>query len=130
MSETYKPRFFQESEFRRCTPKCELSDMDSDFMRLLDKAREIAQVPFILSSAYRTKEHEIKKGRPGTSSHTKGLAVDISCKSTFVRYKILNALFSVGFRRIGVYSSFIHVDNDGTKISAVWLDPKVLSAEL
>lgn len=118
----YKPRYFKESEFTRCTPPCKLSDMDEAFMYKLDEARDLSDFPFILNSAYRSKAYELSKGRKGTSSHCLGLAVDIACSSSFVRQSILSALIRVGFRRIGIYPSFIHVDADDDKLSAVWLD--------
>lgn len=118
----YRPKFFEEVEFARCTPPCELSDMDERLIRKLDEAREIAKFPFVLNSAYRSVQYEKSKGRNGTSSHTKGLAVDLSCGSSFVRFHMLNALIKVGFRRIGVYPTFLHVDLDEEKVSAVWVD--------
>lgn len=118
----YEPVYFKEVEFTRCTPSCKLSDLDERFLRKLDKARKLAGVPFILNSAYRSKAYEQSMGRKGTSSHCKGLAVDLSCKDSFNREKILESLFKVGFRRIGVYPTFIHVDLDDDKVSAVWLD--------
>lgn len=125
----YSPKYFKPAEFGRCTPSCAVEDMDSDFLELLDKARKLACVPFVLNSAYRSKEYEQSRGRNGSSSHCKGLAVDISCKSSYMRFKVLSALFQVGFRRIGVYPTFIHVDNDDDKISAVWLDDKYVCAD-
>lgn len=117
----YAPRFFKESEFRKCKPACEISDMNEEFLRKLDEARTLARTPFILNSAYRSMDYEKSKGRSGTSSHCKGVAVDLSCKSSHVRMRIVSALISVGFRRIGVYPTFIHVDMDEDKITTMWL---------
>lgn len=102
--------FFKEDEFKRATPACSLSDMDEDFMLQLDEARSIAQIPFIINSAYRSVDYEKKKGRSGTSQHTKGLAVDIRCVTNAQRFRILTSLIMVGFRRIGIGTNFIHVD--------------------
>lgn len=117
----YSPRFFSSSEFRKCKPSCEISDMDESFLIKLDLARELARTPFILNSAYRSLDYEKSKGRSGTSSHCKGVAVDLSCKSSHVRMQIVSALIRVGFRRIGVYPTFIHVDSDEDKITTMWL---------
>lgn len=114
-------RYFTESEFLNASPSCRLSDMDSEFMKRLDDARNICVVPFVVNSAFRTVDYEKSKGRSGTSSHCKGLAIDIRCKSDQDRIKILLALLAVGFRRIGLYKSFIHVDSDCTKPACVWL---------
>lgn len=118
----YQPRFFKEKEFTRCTPPCKLTDLDEAFLYKLDEARDLCDFPFIVNSAYRSKAYELSKGRKGTSSHCKGLAMDIACGSSHVREAILSALIRVGFRRIGIYPTFIHVDADEDKISAVWLD--------
>ena len=53
--------------------------------------------------------------RDRNSSHLKGLAVDISCKSSKDRFALVNLLLKVGFKRIGIAGSFIHVDIDKTK---------------
>lgn len=120
----YNPRHFREPEFLRCKPACSLKDMDEGFMYKLDQARDICVYPFILNSAFRTVDYEKSHGRKGTSSHCKGLAVDLACSSSVVRLYIIRALFQVGFRRIGVYPTFLHVDDDDSKVSALWLDTK------
>lgn len=118
----YTPRFFKDSEFRRCNPPCRLADIDEGLLYKLDQAREICDFPFIVNSAYRTVDHELSHGRKGTSSHTKGLAVDLKCGSSHIRLKMVSALLQVGFHRIGVYPTFIHADIDEDKVSAMWLD--------
>lgn len=117
----YNPCYFAESEFARCTPPCKLSDLSDDLLRMLDDARTLSGIPFVVNSGYRSVSYEKSKGRKGTSSHCKGLAVDLRCASSFVRQKMLNSLIKVGFRRIGIYPTFIHVDIDDSKVSAVWL---------
>lgn len=104
--------FFKPSEFTKCNPPCLISDMDSDFLESLDEARRLAEVPFKLNSAYRSVDYEKSRGRSGTSSHCKGLAVDISCNSPILRERIVNGLVRAGFHRIGIYPRFIHVDAD------------------
>lgn len=118
----YKPRYFTDAEMTRCKPSCHLLELDEELLQKLDEAREICGFPFIVNSAYRSVQYERSKGRRGTSSHTKGLAVDLKCASSHVRMAMLSALIQVGFRRIGVYPTFIHADIDDAKISALWLD--------
>lgn len=113
-------RYFKPEEFFWCQPKCDISQMDESFMKLLDNARHLAGVPFHLNSAFRSQTYEGSHGRTGSSSHCKGLAVDISCVTPYCRYRILNALLGVGFKRIGIYPSFIHVDADPDKDDAIW----------
>ena len=96
------------------------NNMNVDFLAKLDEAREYANIPFIINSAYRSPEHPLSIKNP-TSSHIKGLAVDISAKDSIDRFLILDALLAVGFSRIGVSDSFIHVDSDIDKAqNVVW----------
>ena len=95
------------------------TNMDSDFLTKLDQAREYANIPFNITSAYRSVEHNAKIGGSPNSSHIKGLAVDISVTSSRVRFKVLEALIKVGFNRIGIASNFIHVDDDKDKSGEV-----------
>tara|TARA_R110000824_G_scaffold114462_5_gene265002 strand:+ start:986 stop:1309 length:324 start_codon:yes stop_codon:yes gene_type:complete len=96
-------------------------NMDVDFLAKLDEAREYANIPFIINSAYRSPEHSLSIKNP-TSSHIKGLAVDISAKDSRTRGLILDALRAVGFNRIGISDTFIHVDSDLDKSQNVtWL---------
>lgn len=90
-------------------------------MNRLEYARAISQVPYILSSAYRSVEYELSKGRKGSSSHCKGCAVDIRCKNGTDRVLILSGLLTAGFRRIGIAKTYIHVDYDSDKTDAIWL---------
>lgn len=103
-------KYFTDEEFKRAKPSCSLSDMDEQFMLLLDSARELAGIPFKINSAYRSPEYEKTKGRAGTSRHCFGLAVDIACYTSDYRFRIIRSLIAVGFHRIGIGSNFIHVD--------------------
>tara|TARA_R110001632_G_scaffold112157_1_gene223151 strand:+ start:318 stop:641 length:324 start_codon:yes stop_codon:yes gene_type:complete len=95
-------------------------NMDLDFLVKLDKAREHANIPFIINSAYRSPSHPESIKNP-TSSHIKGLAVDISAKDSRQRFLILEALIAVGFSRIGIAGTFIHVDLSVDKVqNVIW----------
>jgi len=96
-------------------------NMKKQFLTKLDKARAIADVPFKITSGYRSKETNKRVGGVSTSSHLKGLAADISCKDSSTRQKILNALIQAGFTRIGIADTFIHCDTDKDKQDAIWL---------
>ena len=94
--------------------------MNVDFLAKLDEAREFAKIPFIINSAYRSPSHPESIKNP-TSSHIKGLAVDIKAKDSITRFKVLNALIAVGFNRIGIAGTFIHVDLDLDKSqNVIW----------
>jgi zinc D-Ala-D-Ala carboxypeptidase len=94
--------------------------MDVNFLAKLDEAREYANIPFIINSAYRSPEHPLSISNP-TSSHIKGLAVDISVKDSRQRFLVLDALIAVGFNRIGIAGTFIHVDLSVDKVqNVIW----------
>lgn len=95
--------------------------MDPSFLAMLDDARGIAGIPFIINSGYRTKERNRKVGGSAKSSHLIGRAADIKVRSSRDRWVILNALMMAGFNRIGIGKTFIHVDNDEDKTpNVIW----------
>jgi len=96
-------------------------NMKKEFLTKLDKARAIANVPFKITSGYRSKETNKRVKGVSTSSHLKGLAADISCKDSSTRQKIVNSLIQAGFTRIGIADTFIHCDTDKDKQDAIWL---------
>jgi len=98
-----------------------LDKMDKTFLLKLDEARERAGIPFVINSAYRSPEHNAKIGGKPNSSHLRGLAVDISVTNSRQRFIVLNALLEVGFTRIGIADTFIHVDLDnGKSKDVIW----------
>jgi uncharacterized protein YcbK (DUF882 family) len=97
-------------------------NVSQDLLDKLDEARGIAGIPFIITSAYRTPEHNAEVGGVPNSSHIKGLAVDIRVKDSVTRYKVLHSLISAGFDRIGIANTFIHCDIDPDKASGVIWD--------
>lgn len=101
---------------------CGQIKIDSAFLQLLDNARDIAGIPFHITSGYRCFEHNRAIKSQDTSSHVKGLAVDIRCASSRERFKILYGLLKSGFSRIGIGETFIHADFDEEKTQKViWL---------
>lgn len=126
---SYYPKYFSESEFKRASPACSLSDMSDGFMIGLDNLRERCGIPLVISSAYRSVDHELSRGRSGSSSHCKGIAVDIRCNTSQNRFKILHAALELGFKRIGIHKNFIHIDADYTKPDCIWLYDGVLFAD-
>lgn len=100
----------------------EVEGLKPELVEMLDRARELAQVPFKLNSTLRSTEKNAQVGGVKDSAHTKGLAVDIACTESRNRFKILNALLEVGFKRLGIAKTFIHADIDETKVQEVMWD--------
>jgi len=95
--------------------------MDPELLDMIDKAREIYGKPIRVTSGYRTEDHNRKVGGVDSSSHLKGLAIDVACVRSNDRFEMLTALIEVGFNRIGVASTFIHVDIDkGKSQNVIW----------
>ncbi len=114
-------KYFSASEFRACTPSCEIAQMDPAFLALLDKVREAAGIPLVLNSAYRSPEYEKAHYRKGTSAHCEGCAVDIRCNSSTNRYKIVKAALECGIPRIGIGKTYVHLDNSpGHAQGVIW----------
>jgi len=116
-------KYFNMQEFKcRCCGKVEI---DPKLVDMLDMAREIAGVPFFITSGYRCPKHNAEVGGSPTSSHLKGKAADIRVHNNWDRYKILEGLIKAGFKRIGIAEKFIHADIDETKPQyVVWLYDK------
>jgi len=91
--------------------------MEPAFLARLDEAREIAGVPFVITSGYRCRRHNAEIGGVDDSAHTWGVAADIAAASSERRYHILRGLILAGFRRIGVSfdGKYIHADTDEDK---------------
>ena len=109
-------KYFSYEEFESPDlPNSGFANMDRDFLSKLDRAREIAQIPFKINSGYRTDTHNEKVGGQLNSSHRFGYAADIAIRNSRERHDILAALQDAGFNRFGIASGFIHVDNDPQK---------------
>ena len=93
--------------------------MHCDTMARLNRMREIAGIPLVLTCAYRSPAHDRARGRSGTGAHTLGRAVDIRCNADNTRYKIITAALAAGFTRIGVADTFVHLDDSPTHAQCV-----------
>ena len=113
-------RYFKKEEFT-CKCGCGETLISDRLLVMLDDAREFSKIKFNINSGYRCKNHSESIKNP-TSSHIKGLAVDISCTSSKNRAIMIDALGYVGFKRFGIADTFIHVDIDDQKLNpAIWL---------
>jgi zinc D-Ala-D-Ala carboxypeptidase len=94
----------------------EVKGLDHDFVVLLDKARDIAGIPFVINSGFRTPEHNKNVGGVANSSHLSGKAVDLKAINDEEQWLIVNALMKLNIQRITVYteSNHIHCDMDLT----------------
>ena len=112
-------RFFRPSEFR--CPCCNIAIMDIHFLDMLDAARGIADVPFVINSGWRCPAHNQEIGGKLNSSHLDGKAVDIQAITGKHRLDVLRGLIKAGFTRIGIATTFIHADSDADKPQSIWM---------
>jgi zinc D-Ala-D-Ala carboxypeptidase len=101
--------YFTLSEFD--CPCCKLHPMSPLFLAQLEKAREIAGVPFVITSGYRCPKHNAEVGST-SKNHTSGMAADIKTADGPTRGKVLKGLYRAGFTRIGISfeKGFVHAD--------------------
>lgn len=104
----------------------EVRGLDNGFIEKLDKAREIAGIPFVITSGLRTPEkNQSVIGAAPDSAHLKGLAVDLRVTSSRDAALIIDAAKAAGIDRRGIYvdSYFnprhIHLDVDPDKVAEV-----------
>jgi zinc D-Ala-D-Ala carboxypeptidase len=105
-------KHFNLSEFDSPDAPGSGSQMKEDFLKKLDAARGIANVPFKINSGFRTVAHNKKVGGKSDSAHTKGYACDTAYSSGSEGFKILTGLLAAGFNRIGIAKTYIHADCD------------------
>lgn len=104
-------KYFQPHEVQGLNPK---------LVAMLDKAREIAGIPFVINSGLRSGNHNESVGGKEDSSHLKGLAVDLRARNSTEHYLITKGLYGAGFRRISrSYPTHIHTDIDSDKAQDV-----------
>ena len=100
-----------------CRCGCGFCITDKDFLDKLEYARELANIPFVITSGARCLKHNRSVGGVDSSAHTKGLAVDISFKDSHQCFVIVDSLYRAGFKRLGINfdKSFVHCDVDNEK---------------
>ena len=96
--------------------------MDADVLQMIDQARTIFGKPIRVNSGVRSVAQNDRIGRSKSSSHLKGYAIDVSCDNSADRFRLIEILLLVGFNRLGIAKTFIHVDNDPNKSkNVIWV---------
>lgn len=122
MSNPTHPNFKPHEFACKCGCGLGFEDMKPSTLKKLYKARDIAGIGFVITSAIRCDAHNLRVGGANNSAHRRGYAVDIAATDSHRRYKIFKALLEAGFPRAGINFSklFVHVDDDPS------LPPEVL----
>lgn len=110
-----------------CRCGCGLDNWSQETMDKMHLARIKFEGPIVVSSWCRCTAHNVSEGGSHTSSHTTGVAVDISLIMTtkldgVKMLELLTAVYKAGFRRLGFpgQTAKLHVDTDPTKPEALW----------
>lgn len=114
-------KHFKQSEF--ASPDIEGSGarMRLGTVEKLDAARVLWGKHIDISSAYRSTAWNTRVGGKKNSAHLGGYAVDIRGISDDEMLALLDILWTVGFTRIGIMATAIHVDDDPNKAKvAMW----------
>lgn len=85
--------------------------MQRSLLTLLQRARSIAGIPFVIISDYRPPANNSSAGGAKNSAHLRGYAVDIRALGS-ARETIVKAAVEAGFKRIGIYPNSVHLDTD------------------
>jgi len=97
--------------------------IDKTLLVLLDRLAQQTGLPIFdwINSGVRTPNHNRKVGGVSNSSHLIPIckAVDIKAPNTAIRNLIVMTAQQVGFKRIGVGKTFVHLDVDTRKAQNV-----------
>lgn len=114
MSAEYKP----DKRFG-CPCGCGRNWIDPRIPMLHRQLEEEVGEALIVTSGYRCEAHNREVGGKASSSHLKGLAMDLACDRSRLRYALVGAAIRLGVSRIGIGHNFIHLDIDRQKAPRV-----------
>lgn len=99
--------YFELSEFQ--CPCCKHVMLHPLLLKLLIKLRSTIDQPVYINSGFRCKSHNKQVDGVPTSYHLFGMAADIYVKTVSMEDLAIHCDI-VGFKGIGVYSDFLHLD--------------------
>lgn len=99
--------------------KCDITVIDLNFVKRLQKLRDFINKPIIINSGFRCSQRQLELKQSGyktaknVSQHEIGRAVDITIKDDTINNKgiyLKEACLKCGFKSIGVGLNFVHLD--------------------
>jgi hypothetical protein len=91
-----------------CKCGCGFNNIEPYFVDMLQRARTMANMAFVINSGCRCPKHNLNEGGRPMSDHLTGEGADIKCLDSASRFKMVDSLLLAGIKRIGVAESFIH----------------------
>lgn len=105
---------FRAEEFK-CKCGCGGIRVSQRLIEMLEQLRQSFGGPLTINSGYRCPAHNAEASRVERSAHVLGYAADIRAIDGHTRFLLIDKARQVGFVRLGVAGTFIHVDCDPTK---------------
>lgn len=96
------------------------SKMQEVFVRKLDNLREIMKIPLVVTSGYRSPDHNATVGGAEDSAHLYGWAADLRALSPWTRSEIVHIARSMGITRIAVGDTIVHLDMMPGRTAGLW----------
>lgn len=106
--------YFTDDEFR-CSCGCERSEMQPEFIELLNTIREDFGKPMVISSGFRCENHSAERNKPnGPGTHNTGWAADVAVQGAdahrLVKIALKHGVTGIGINQKGSVGRFIHLD--------------------
>lgn len=93
------------------------------FMDKIQALRDQCGFPIVVTSGYRHQSHPVEAKKARAGEHSFGLAADVQV-ANHRRWDLINNAMRLGFTRIGVSNSFIHLGlatmNEGFPSPRLW----------
>ena len=115
----YLTKHFNSEEFE-CQCRCNTGNIMQNLVLKLEEVRVAIDKPMRINSGIRCLEHNRSIGSSDTSSHIKGIAVDVGCTQMSNRLELMTE-FVKHFKRIGIHKEFILVDIDVDKRNGIFV---------
>lgn len=89
--------------------------LDKELQNMCLNLNKILTCDVVATSGHRTPEHNAEIGGVSNSSHLNGKAIDLAVADGKTRHAVLFGAIAVGFKRIGIGKTHVHLDVDESK---------------
>lgn len=103
-----------------CQCGCGLYNMNEKFLARIDKFREAFAHPILNPGGCRCPKWNRQVGGVSSSKHLTGEALDIPCRDSLVRGRLLELAVKQGFLGIGIGKILVHIDGRDGPLT-VWV---------